>query len=158
MKVVTQLWKVVKTKPFPHAARSREDKVSCADREYQLGGGSNPARAVSADLRPSWKRSKCSLQLRAAIRVHLAISSCSVILLQAGGATRWQHSKLKQATSSAVRRCQQPRTTPRKPPPQLSVALQSHASGAATVAALERPVALLNDWLSSRLSALFPIR
>ena len=32
-----------------------------------------------------------------------------------------------------------------KPPPVLSVALQSHASGAATVAALKRPVALLNS-------------
>ena len=69
----------------------------------QLGGGSNPARVVSADLRMFLKRpvySGCDP------RASDHLSSGSVISQRAGGATRWQPDQLKQATiARAVKVC-----------------------------------------------------
>ena len=69
------------------------------------------------------------------------LNSCSVILQRPGATTRWQRQPLKQATIRARPRCQQPRNTPRKPPPQLSVALWPRASAAERVAPWRRQVA-----------------
>ena len=75
----------------------------------QLGGGSNPARAVSADLRRFLKRPKYSGCDPWASDL---LSSGSVILLQAGGATRWPHHQLKQATIGSGPTSVHPYATP----------------------------------------------
>ena len=68
-------------------------------------------------------------------------------LVQRHSAVSWRHDSLAASTIEAgatIRarpRCQQPRNTPRKPPPQLSVALWPRASAAERVAPWRRQVA-----------------